>query len=229
MNAVRRSAPTAFAATNECTSPSTCAGIAHVLGQQREQVLVGDACAEQLHRRDLDALLEDLARMQRVLGAADVADMADRTDETDQAAVAEHRGEHRDIEEMAGAEPRIVGDQHVARHQRLGRVLRQERLHGSRQAEIEHRHGARRVHQRLALGVEQLAGEILCFRDDQREGRADHREPHLVDHGDEPAPHDLQRDRSGLDPRHRVCERRALRRTSARGSAATPIERRKLN
>ena len=87
----------------------------------------------------------------------------------------------------------------------------QQRLHGARQAEIEHRHGARRMHQRLALGVEQLAGEILRFRDDQRERRADHGEPHLVHHGDEPAPHDLERDRIGLDARHRLGERRARR------------------
>ena len=98
-------------------------GIAHVLGEQREQVLVRHARAEQLHRRDLDAFLEDLARLQRILGAADVADVADRADEADQPAVAEHRREHRDIEQMPGAEPRIVGDQHVAGHQRLGRDI----------------------------------------------------------------------------------------------------------
>ena len=98
-------------------------GVAHVLGEQREQVLVRHARAEQLHRRDLDAFLEDLARLQRVLGAADVADVPDRADEADELAIAEHRRQHRDIEQMAGAEPRIVGDQHVAGHQRLGRDI----------------------------------------------------------------------------------------------------------
>ena len=77
-------------------------GIAHVLGEQREDVLVGDAAAKQLHRRDLNAFLEDLACFQRILGATDVADMADGADETDQPPVAEHRGEHRDVEQCDG-------------------------------------------------------------------------------------------------------------------------------
>ncbi len=95
--------------------------------------------------------------------------------------------------------------------QRLGRILGEQRLHGTRQAEIEHRHGARRMHQRLAARVEQLAGEVLRFRDDQRERGADHGQPHLLDHGDEPAPHDLERDRVGLDAAHRLGEPHARR------------------
>ena len=167
-------------------------GIAHVLGEQREQVLVRHARAEQLHRRDLDAFLENLACLERVLRAADVAHVTDRADEADELTIAEHRRQRRDVEQVPGAEPRIVGDQHVARHQRLGGIFREQRLHGTREAEIEHRHRARRVHQRLTLRVEQLAGEILRFRDDERERRADHGEPHLVHDGDEPAPHDFE-------------------------------------
>ena len=46
-----------------------------------EQVLVRHAGAIQLHWRDLDAFLVDLARAQLVLGAADIADMADGADQ----------------------------------------------------------------------------------------------------------------------------------------------------
>jgi len=45
-DAIKRSAPTAFAATNECTSPSTCAGLRTFSGEQREQVLIRHAARE---------------------------------------------------------------------------------------------------------------------------------------------------------------------------------------
>ena len=61
--------------------------------------------------------------------------------------------------------------------------------------------------QRLAVRIEQLAGEILRLRDDQREGGAADGQPHLLDHVDEAAPHDLERDRIGLDAAHGLVER----------------------
>ena len=182
--------------------------LAHVLGDQREQVVVRHAGAIQHHRRDLDAFLVDLARAQAVLGAADVADMADGAGQRHQRAVAEHRRDHRDVEQMAGAQPRIVGHQHVAGLQRLGREFLQQRLHRARQRQVEHRHGARRMRQRVAARVEQVAGEVLRLGDDQREGGAADRVPHLLDHGDEPAPHDLERHRVGLDQRGGLFDRR---------------------
>ena len=72
--------------------------IADVLGDQREQVLVGHALAMKLHGRDLQAFLVDLPGLERILGAADIADVPDRADEPDQAVVVEHRREHRDVE-----------------------------------------------------------------------------------------------------------------------------------
>ena len=67
------------------------------------------------------------------------------------------------------------------------------------------------MRQRLAVGIEQLAGEILRLGDDQRKRRTDHGEPHLVDHGDEAAPHDLEIDRIGFDAAHGVGKRHAGR------------------
>ena len=166
--------------------------LAHILGDQREQVVVRHARAIQHHRRDLDAFLVDLARAQGVLGAADVADMADRAGQRHQRAVAEHRRDDGDVEQVAGAEPRVVGDQHVAWLQRLGREFLEQRLHRARQGQVEHRHGARRMGQRIAARVEQIAGEVLRLGDDEREGGAADRVPHLLDHGDETAPHDFE-------------------------------------
>ena len=182
-------------------------GIAHILAEQTEQGFVRLARFDQLHRRNLEAFLEDFARMQRILGAADVGDVADGAHEPDETASLEHRRHDGDVEEMAGAEPRIVGDEHVAGLQRLGRIAFEQGLHGARQRQVEHRHGARRMGQRLALRIEQFAGEVLRLRDHQREGGAADGEPHLLDHVDEAAPHDLERDRIGLDAAHGLIVR----------------------
>ena len=196
MNASSRSAPSALAATKEWMSPSTCSLLRTFSAISVNRSSFGTPAAVQLHRRDLDAFLVDLARTQRILGAADVADMADRADQRHQRAVAEHRRDHRDVEQMPGAEPRIVGDQHVAGLQRLRREFLQQRLHRARQVRLNTGMARGRVRERLAARIQQLAGEVLRLGDDQREGRAADGEPHLLDHGDEAAPHDLQR-RSG--------------------------------
>jgi hypothetical protein len=173
--------------------------VAHVLGDDGEQVFVVHAGAGQLHRRDLQALVEDLPRAQAVARAADIGDVPDGADQRDHGAVAEHRADHCQIEQVAGAQPRIVGYEHVARPQRIHREARQQRLHRARQRQVEHRHRARRMGQRLAGRVQKFAGEILRFRDDERKRRADDGQPHLVHHGGQPAPHDFERDRIGFD------------------------------
>ena len=73
-----RSAPSWLAATKAWMSPSTSSGLRTFSREQGEQVLVRHAGAVEIHRRDLEALVVDLAGAQAVLGAADIADMADR-------------------------------------------------------------------------------------------------------------------------------------------------------
>ena len=56
-----------------------------------------------------------LAGAHPVLGAADIADMADAAGQRHQPPAAEHRRHNGDVEQVPGAQPRIVGDQHIAR------------------------------------------------------------------------------------------------------------------
>ena len=58
----------------------------------------------------------------------------------------------------------------------------------------------------FAIRIEQVAGEVLRLRDDQREGGAADGMPHLLDHGDKAGPHDFKRNRIGLD-QHRASAR----------------------
>ena len=132
--------------------------------------------------------------------------MTDRPQNGDDPAVPEHRRHDGHVEQVSGADPRIVGDQDVAGRERLGREPRQDGADGAGEGEVEDGHRPRRVGQRVAPGVQQLAGEVLRFADDEGEGRSPDREPALLDDVDEPAPHDLQSHRVGLDPRDRPGE-----------------------
>lgn len=119
--------------------------------------------------------------------------MADDSDDRDHPAVAEYRRGDRDVEQVTGAQPRIVGHQHIARTQRLDRELLEHRVDRDRQGQVEHRHRPRRMGDLPAGGIEDLAREILRLADDQREGGADHRVPALFGDVYEAAPHDFAR------------------------------------
>ena len=181
--------------------------LADVLGEQGHEVLVQHAGSVELHGRDLKALLVDLTGVQAVLGAADVGDVADGADDGHHLPVAEDGRDDGHIEEMASADPRVVGDQDVAGLERLHREPGQDRLDRERQRQVEDRHRAGRVSERVAARVEDLAGEVLGLADDQRERRPPDGEPALLDEVDESAPHDLEPDRVTFDPGHRMLER----------------------
>ena len=222
MNAVSRSAPTAFAATKECTSPSTCAGLRTFsassvnrssLATPARNSFIGGIWmpSSKISRAFSESLVPPMSLTWPTVPTRPTSRPSRNTGVSTAMSNRWPAQSHGSLVTSTSPGSSVSGG-----------ILRQQRLHGARQAEIEHRHGARRVHQRLALGVEHLAGEILRLRDDQRERRAAHRQPHLVDHGDEPAPHDLERDRIGLDARHRLGERRARRRPAP---AAAPRRR----
>ena len=92
-------------------------GAPDVLGEESEEVLVGLAGAKELHGWDLEPFLVDLAGVEAVLGAPDVRDVSHHPAERDHPTVPKHRDRDGDVEQMAGAEPRIVRDEHVTRLQ----------------------------------------------------------------------------------------------------------------
>ena len=80
-----------FADMKDWMSPITWDGLRTFSPMSVNRSSFVHAGAGELHRRDLQALVEDLARAQAVAGAADIGDVADRADQRDDAAVAEHR------------------------------------------------------------------------------------------------------------------------------------------
>jgi len=95
---------------------------AHVSAQDGEQRLVRLAAAHQLHGRDLQPFLEHFARLGAADLAADIRRVRGRCAECDQPAVAKDRPCDRDVVQVAGAEPDVVGNEDVAR----GEAVRRE-------------------------------------------------------------------------------------------------------
>src|SRR5471032_476260 len=93
---------------------------------------------------------------------------------------------------MAGAEPDVVGDQHIAGGERLGREEAQEMLHRLGQRADEARDALGGLDQRLARLVGDHAGEIVAFAHQRGERRAHHRHRRLVDRRDQAPPKEFQ-------------------------------------
>ena len=102
---------------------------AHVALDQPEQQVVRLSAIVQLADRDDDAFLVNLARVGRCHAAADIGMVRAGHAEADQLLAAESRRRDEDVRRMSGAEPRVVGDQHVAGGERVGRILGQDILH----------------------------------------------------------------------------------------------------
>ena len=87
------------------------------------------------HQRTLGSVaLDRLVEQRRLRFAGHLGrDPGGGSNRRHQGAVAEHRRDHGDVEQMAGAGPWIVGDQHVAGHECLRRKFGKQGLHGRHQ------------------------------------------------------------------------------------------------
>jgi hypothetical protein len=103
---------------------------------------------------------------------------------------------------MAGTHPRIVGDVGVARLHRRNRKVADEVLHRFRhRVDVAGRAGDG-LRQHAAPAVEDAGGEVAALAHDRREGRADQHLRLLLDHGDQPVPHDLPIDQPDIVAAH---------------------------
>src|SRR4029079_3996970 len=68
----------------------------------------------EVHQRDVETLLVDLAGIDGHAAAADIDDVAGRGEERDHLAAPEGRRDEGEVVQVAGALPRIVGQEDVA-------------------------------------------------------------------------------------------------------------------
>jgi hypothetical protein len=166
----------------------------HVASDQFDQRLVDDALAEQLADRQQQPLVEHLGGGGREAHAADVGQVGDAHGVGDQPALAEQRPHHADVEQVAGADDRVVGDDDVARPQRLGREAGQHVRQGHRRGADEDRDGAGALHQQPPLAVEQHHRQVVALAHDGRERGTDQGLDDLVRDRDQAVPEDPQGD-----------------------------------
>ena len=154
MNSSSRSPPTAPPAIWAWRSPSTIVGQAHVGADDLHERLVGPPRLVELHDRDPQPLLVDLARLGREHVAADVGRVAGRGEEGHAVVAAEDRRADGDVVELPRRLPGVVGDQHVAGPQRVERVGAQEVAHGEGHRVDVARRAGHRLGDHVAAAVE---------------------------------------------------------------------------
>ena len=86
----------------------------HVGADDLQQLAVGLTAPEQLQQRDRQPLLEHLAGVRAHGQPADVGGVTGAGEPADAAAAMKHGSDHREVEQVAGRGPGIVGNQGIA-------------------------------------------------------------------------------------------------------------------
>jgi len=201
-------APLAGAAAGDLRAQIAQRGarVAHVGGQDVEDRRDGLAGVHQLHRRQDQALGEDL-RVVRCLGAGDLAAdvdvVRDGRGDRDEIAPDEDRAEQHDVGRVRAALVGIVGDVDVAGLPAGQRVRRDHVPEGGRHDAELGGDGAR-LRQHLALRSEEAAGIVVHVPDDRGIGGAPQRHRHLLGDADQRLLEDVAVDRVDRAVRERV-------------------------
>ena len=159
-----------------------------------EERLVRPSRLEASDDRDIEAFLEHRAPFRAHAEPADVDDMRGIGEQPDDPALAERRAHDRQVVQMAGAEPGIVGDEVVALAHRLHRKFREEMSDALHHGIDVARRAGDGLREHPAVEVEDAGGEIARLANGGGEGGADHRLRLLLDDGDQAVPHDLPLD-----------------------------------
>ena len=148
----------------------------------------------ELHHRDGEPFLEHRPRVRREAAPADVEGVARVGEERHDAAAPEDRRGDRDVVQLGGRLPGVVGDEDIPRLQRVDWEAREEVDHPGRHRVDVPRRAGDRLGDHAPLTVEHPRREVAGLADDGREGRAHERSGLLVDGGDQPAPEDVEGD-----------------------------------
>ena len=140
---------------------------------------------------DADALLEHLPRVRPEAAPADVHDVTGVGEQPDQPVAVEGRRHHRDVVQMPGGEPRVVGDEHVAGFHGVHRVFGDEMPDALGHGVDVPRRAGYRLRQHAALAVEHPGGEVAGLPHTGGKRGAHQRLRLLLDDRDQAVPHDV--------------------------------------
>ena len=166
-------------------------GLAHVGADELEQRVIGLAAPEQVQNGDGHPLLEDLARVRPETPPADVHHVAGIGKQPHQPVAVEGRRNHRNVVQVPRGEPRVVGDEHVARLHGVHRVPGDEVPDALGHGVDVTRRAGNGLRQHPAAAVEHAGGEVARLPDAGGKGRAHQGLRLLLDHGYEAVPHDV--------------------------------------
>ncbi len=169
-------------------------GLANVGEDELPHLFVAFTGLHQLDDRDPQTFFEDVSTTGTDAVATDVGVVDRRTEVSDRLAVTPDGDEHGDVEELTGGEVRIIGDQHVARLERLRRELGED-VGGAdgQRVDVAGGTGDGLGHHAPTL-IEDGVGEVACLSHDRTEGRALECPSLLVDGRDEALPENLELD-----------------------------------
>jgi hypothetical protein len=145
------------------------------VGQHFEAALIA-------HRRQVQAFVENLARLARAAaghGTADVAFVGDRAAEAEQHTASEHRRQHAHVRRMrTAALIRMIDQERIAFSDSAAERAEHGGAAGGERADMQRQHHM--LGDDLALRVHQRAGGILRFAHDGGEAGAEQRVLHLL-------------------------------------------------
>ena len=164
---------------------------AHIAAHNADQGRVNRAAGREFHNRQIQSFLIDTGRISPKTAPADVHDMSGAGKETDVFALMKRRGDHRDVVQVAGAFPRVIGDIDVA----LKDVFTPDPADKMRDR-IGHRIDVARgagdgLCQHLSVKIVDPCRQVTCLA--HRGGKSSsHQSLRLFfDDRDQPVPHDL--------------------------------------
>ncbi|CUI98001.1 Uncharacterised protein [Achromobacter ruhlandii] len=168
--------------------------LAHVGADDGQHARVHLVLVEEAQDRQEQAFVIDLQAVGAAADAADVDHVQGRGEQRHQGAVMEHRRHHGHVEQVAGAFPRVVGQQHVAVFQRFRREHLEKVLdrfgHG---VDVAGRAGDG-LRDHAAVGQEHARRQVAGFARGGAEGRADQHLGLFLHHRQQPVPGQLKAD-----------------------------------
>ena len=170
-------------------------GLPHIRGHDVDQRPVDRSPLREAHDGDVESLLEDIPPVRCHPPSADVDDMAGAGEQRHDPAVAEGGRDEGEVVQMAGAFPRIVGQEHVAfLHRPDGEAFEEVPDRARHRIDMPRRAGDR-LGEHPPLGVEHPRRQIARLAGRGGESGPDERLGLFLDHRDQAVPHQLQADR----------------------------------
>ena len=186
--------PLSLQAIRENRSPSTCTGSRTFARTIASRSSFTWPCARERHDRHAQPLLEHLAAVGPEAAPADVHHVHRRSEQPHRPVAEKRRRHQREVVQVAGSQPRVIGEVVIACPHLLDRETREEMADRRRHRVHVPGRAGHSLRQHPPLEIEHPGGEVAGFTHARAERGAQQRLRLLLDDGDQAVPHDLRAD-----------------------------------